>query len=122
MEKIAIPTKNNYVDSHFGHTDYFSIYNLQDGLITESEVIESNQGCGCKSNIIGILKQKGVSVMLAGNMGEGAYQKLQAAGIEVIRGCRGKVDSVLQMYASGDLKDNESHCHSHGNHRHELSR
>ncbi len=121
MRKIAIPTKNDYVDGHFGHTDSFSVYNLQDGLITESEVIESNKGCGCKSNIIEILRQKGVSVMLAGNMGEGAYQKLRAAGIEVIRGCRGKVDSVLLKYASGDLKDDGSHCQSHEHHRHAFS-
>lgn len=58
--------------------------------------------------------------MLAGNMGEGAYQKLNMAGIDVIRGCRGKFDSVLEKYRSGLLEDNGSHCHSRGHgHRHQ---
>lgn len=123
MQKIAIPTKNNYVDSHFGHAEVFHVYTLFDGKIKESEKVDSSQGCGCRSNIIGILKEKGVSVMLAGNMGEGAYQKLKMAGIDVIRGCRGKIESILEKYRTGLLTDNGDHCHSHvhghGHHHHE---
>ncbi len=123
MEKIAIPTKNNYVESHFGQADHFHVFTIQDGEVKDSERVDSGQGCGCRSNIIGILKEKGVSVMLAGNMGEGAYQKLNMAGIDVIRGCRGKIESVLEKYQAGLLADNGDHCHSdghgHGHHHHE---
>lgn len=121
MEKIAIPAKNNYVESHFGQADQFHVFTILEGNVMDSERVDSSQGCGCKSNIIGILKEKGVNVMLAGNMGEGAYQKLNAAGIEVIRGCRGRIDSVLEKYRTGLLADNGEHCqsHGHGHHHHE---
>jgi predicted Fe-Mo cluster-binding NifX family protein len=121
MKKIAIPIKNNHVDSHFGHAEQFQVYTMQNGEIRDSEKVDSLQGCGCKSNIIGILKEKGVSLMLAGNMGEGAFQKLNAAGIEVIRGCTGKTESVLEKYLSGLLEDEAGHCSSHGHHRHVFS-
>jgi predicted Fe-Mo cluster-binding NifX family protein len=118
MKKIAIPTKNNYVDSHFGHTDEFQVFTIQEGVVKDTERVDSSQGCGCRSNIIGILKEKGISVMLAGNMGDGAFQKLNAAGIEVIRGCRGKVEKVLEKYQSGHLVDDGSHCQTHRQHHH----
>lgn len=123
MHKVAIPTKNKYVDSHFGQAEAFNIITLEDGEIKHSETVDSGQGCVCRSNIIRILKEKGVSVMLAGDMGEGAYQKLIMAGIEVIRGCHGKIESVLEKYKTGLLTDSGDHCpspgHGHRSHHHE---
>lgn len=34
-----------------------------------------------------IIQEMGITLMLAGNMGMGAYNKLSAHGIAVIRGC-----------------------------------
>ncbi|MBR9997690.1 MAG: hypothetical protein KFF73_01905 [Cyclobacteriaceae bacterium] len=118
MKKIAIPTKNDRVDSHFGHAEQFSIYSADQTGITKNEIIESGEGCGCRSNIIQVLRNKGVTVMLAGNMGEGAYQRLVSEGMEVIRGCRGKIDTLVAAYASGKLYDDGSNCRSHEHHHH----
>lgn len=50
MMKIAIPTKENVVDNHFGHCEYYTILTVgQDNQILSSETIPSPQGCGCKS-------------------------------------------------------------------------
>ena len=66
MMKIAIPTRENAVDNHFGHCEYYTILTVgQDNQILSSETIPSPQGCGCKSNIAGELENMGVSVMLA---------------------------------------------------------
>ena len=79
--KIAIPTKENVVDNHFGHCEYYTILTVgQDNQILSSETIPSPQGCGCKSNIAGELENMGVSVMLAGNMGQGALNVLTTVG------------------------------------------
>jgi len=81
----------------------------------------SPQGCGCKSNIAGVLRQMDVSLMLAGNMGEGAFQMLQMHGIQVIRGCSGDTDALLKEYLEDKIIDNGKLCshHSHGhNHEH----
>ena len=118
MKKVVIPNRKEHIDSHFGHADVFSLYTIEDGKILEIESVESNRGCGCKSDIINILKQKGGSVMLAGSMGEGAYQKLTSAGFEVIRGCHGKIDTIIREYLSGNLSDQGTHCRPHVHHGH----
>ena len=64
--KIAVPTRDNKVDDHFGHCEYYTIYTVnQEKQILSSETIPSPQGCGCKSDIAVQLQDMGVSVMLA---------------------------------------------------------
>ena len=85
MKKIALPTRNGLIDDHFGHCEYYTILTVgQDNQILSSETIPSPQGCGCKSNIAGELENMGVSVMLAGNMGQGALNVLTTHHIKVI--------------------------------------
>lgn len=68
--KVAIPTRNNVVDDHFGHCEYYTIFTIsEDKLIVCTEIQASPEGCGCKSNIASVLEEKGVELMLAGNMG-----------------------------------------------------
>ena len=55
-----------------------------------------------------------VNVMLAGNMGQGAVNKLNAAGISVIRGCSGTVKQVIEDYTAGKLADAPVICTDHG--------
>lgn len=116
--KIAIPTRNNNVDEHFGHCEYYTIFSIDDNKnVVEKEVIDSPQGCGCKSDIAGILQQKGVKLLLAGNMGAGAMSKLNAFGIDVLRGCSGNVQQVTEAYLKGELTDSGESCeHHHHNH------
>ena len=111
--KIAIPTKNDNVDDHFGHCEYFTVYTVDDNKITNSEIVPSLQGCGCKSNIVNDLKAKGVEMMLAGNMGQGAYNKITFADIKVIRGCSGSVSKLMDEYLEGNIKDALIMCDHH---------
>ena len=51
MIKIAIPTRDNVVDDHFGHCDHYTIFNVDnDKNIISSERLDSPQGCGCKGS------------------------------------------------------------------------
>lgn len=112
--KIAIPTRDNHVDNHFGHCAYYTIITTDaDNNITGEEILESPEGCGCKSNIAGTLNQIGVSIMLAGNMGQGAVNKLTESHIKVIRGCSGEVKDVVRRYLAGEITDNEQVCDHH---------
>jgi predicted Fe-Mo cluster-binding NifX family protein len=113
--KIACPSKNNIIDDHFGHCDHFTIFtvSLEDQQILGSEVVTSPKGCGCKSDIASTLAQKGVSLMLAGNMGAGAVSKLAASGIDVIRGCSGDLKDVTHSWLRGQLKDTSINCTAH---------
>lgn len=115
--KIAIPTRDNNVDGHFGHCEYYTIFSIDENKkVIEKELIESPQGCGCKSNIADILQQKGVKILLAGNMGAGAMSKLNAFGIDVIRGCAGDVKEVTEAYLKGEIRDSGESCEHHHNH------
>ena len=117
MRKIALPTRNEQLDQHFGHCEYYTIYTIdEDDNIREMESFPAPQGCGCKSNIAPILAEKGVTLMLAGNMGLGAVNVLQSCEIEVLRGCQGKVKDIINQYLSGDLNDSGTNCSHHDNH------
>lgn len=114
MKRIAMPTRNGSIDDHFGHCEYYAIYTVDDsGKILEREEIPSPRTCGCKSGIAEKLQSEGVSVMLAGNMGNGALEKLAACGIEVIRGCSGDIETVLNAYLDGKLEDSGESCSHH---------
>ena len=119
MLKIAIPTRENLVDDHFGHCDHYTVFTVGDDKnVISSERLDSPQGCGCKSNIASIMQDMGITVMLAGNMGMGAFNKLAAHGISTVRGCHGNVNDVLAAYLNGTLTDSAEVCDHHdcGNH------
>ena len=112
--KIALPSHNNYVDDHFGHCSYYTIYSIgADSKIDDEELFEAPRGCGCKSNIAAILKNKGIEVLLAGNMGQGAVEKISAAGIKVYRGCYGEVRKVAESFLRNELVDSGTSCKHH---------
>ena len=60
-----------------------------------------------------ILKQKGVSILLAGNMGDGAMSVLQRHGIEVHRGCSGDAGKAVEAFVAGEWKDSGMGCSAH---------
>ena len=115
--KVAIPTHSGIVDDHFGHCEYFIVFTTNDKKeIIHEEIISSPDGCGCKSNVVEKLTQIGVKVMLAGNIGGGAVNKLSDNGIAVVRGCSGDVKDVLSDWLNGNIKDNGELCKEHEEH------
>ena len=117
MKKIAVPTRDNVVDDHFGHCQAYSVFTVgNDNRIESVQTLPSPQGCGCKSNIASVLKEMGVGVMLAGNMGGGALNVLQNHGIQVFRGCSGDVRMVVESFLQGSVHDSGEGCHHHEHH------
>jgi predicted Fe-Mo cluster-binding NifX family protein len=113
--KIAVPSRNGEVDAHFGHCEYFTVFSLDDqSRVCAEETLSPPAGCGCKSNIAESLAGLGVRLMLAGNMGQGAVNKLADAGIAVIRGCSGSVIQAIEDYTAGRLADAPVICNDHG--------
>lgn len=116
--KIALPTHQNQIDSHFGHCEYFTVFTVDENSkeITAQDTVASPEGCGCKSNIASVLAEMGVTVLLAGNMGDGAVNVLNNAGIQVLRGCSGDVKAVALNWLNGTLTDSGESCsqHEHG--------
>ena len=113
--KIAIPVKNNdQIDNHFGHCESYAIYSIsEENKITAIDNLPSKQGCGCKSDIAQVLADQGVSVMLAGGIGNGAINVLKSSGIEVVRGCSGNTTALVNQYILGILRDSGESCTQH---------
>lgn len=117
--KIAIPvTRENRVDDHFGHCEFYGVYTISEkNEIVDVQTIKSEQGCGCKSNIAGVLANQGVTIMLAGGIGVGAINVLNQWGIDVVRGCSGNAAEIVKEYVSGNLTDSGESCHQHEQHQ-----
>ena len=115
--KIAVPTRDGHIDDHFGHCDHYTIFTIEDRKVLSREVLPSPQGCGCKSGIAADLERMGVEVMLAGSMGEGAENKLEAHNMKGIRGCRGDIEAVVTGYLLGFVMDSGEGCTAHGEHQ-----
>lgn len=117
--KVAIPSNGKFVEDHFGQCQYFVVFTVNDNKeIIHEEIISSPNGCGCKSSIVETLSNTGVKIMLAGNIGGGAVNKLSSYGIAVIRGCSGEVKNVLNDWLNGKIKDNGELCQEHEKHNH----
>ncbi len=109
--KIAIPTKGSEVDNHFGHCELYTIFSISEKKEVElTEILPSPKGCGCKSNIASVLKEKGVNIMLAGNMGTGALNILRSNGIDVFRGCHGNINEIAESFLKGKISDSGENC------------
>lgn len=110
--KIAVTYNNGEVFPHFGKTENFKIYEVEDQKVTSSEVISSN-GSG-HGALAGILANEGVDVLICGGLGGGALQALSEAGIEVCSGAAGNTDEAVQAYLEGTLVDAGVNCNHHG--------
>ena len=81
---------------HFGHTEEFKIYEVEDGGIINSEIIGSN-GSG-HGALAGLLNDKKIDVLICGGIGGGAQAALAERGIELCAGASGSADEAVKAY------------------------
>ena len=106
------------VFQHFGKTQFFKIYEIEDGKIVSSEVID-NGGNGHHA-LPPYLKSLGVETLILGNRGQGAIDAIAASGLKEIPGITGSADEAAALFVKGELKGNfDAKCdHHHGEHHH----
>lgn len=112
-KKVAVPSRNEQIDAHFGHCDAFSVFEVANGKIAGETLLPSPNGCGCKSGVAADLAAAGVTLMIAGNMGEGAVRTLNSHGIEVLRGAAGPTRLAVEDWLANVLRDSGESCSSH---------
>ena len=112
--KIATTYENGKVFQHFGRTEYFKVYEVEDGAVVSSEVIGSD-GIG-HGALAGLLANHDIQVLICGGLGGGALNALTNAGIEVCAGASGNADEAVAAYLRGELVDTGANCdhHHHG--------
>ena len=115
--KIAVTYENGQIFQHFGHTEQFKIYEVQDGNVNGTEVIDTN-GSG-HGALAGLLAALDVDVLICGGIGGGAQMALAQAGIKLFGGVAGEADKAVEAYLAGSLNYNpdakcDHHDHQHG--------
>ena len=117
--KIAVTYDNGQIFQHFGHTEQFKIYTVEDGKIVSTEVVDTN-GSG-HGALAGFLSAQGVSVLICGGIGGGAQMALANAGIKLYGGVSGSCDEAVSALLLNRLNFNpEVKCdhHDHGEEGH----
>ncbi len=109
--KIAVSFENGKVFQHFGKTENFKVYEIEDGKIMKAEVI-GTEGAGHEA-LADFLKEKGVDTVICGGMGNGALEALSAAGIDVAVGASGDADEAVEAFLAGNVYSQEANCHEH---------
>lgn len=118
--KVAVTyeKETGNVFQHFGKTQYFKIYQIEDGKILSSEVID-NGGNGHHA-LPPYLKSLGVETLILGNRRQGAIEAIAASGLKEMPGITGNADDAAELFVKGELKPNfEAKCNRHGEHHHE---
>lgn len=110
--KLAVTYDNGQVFQHFGKTQQFKIYDIQDGKVGPSLVTGTGgQGHGA---LAGLLRGLGISVLICGGIGPGAQDALKSLDITVIPGITGDADQAVQDFVDGKLVPNtEALCNHH---------
>ena len=109
--KIAVTYDNGNVFQHFGKTENFKVYEVEDDKVVSSKVIGSN-GTG-HGALAGLLAEQGINVLICGGIGEGAQTALTEAGIEMVAGAQGNTDDDVEAYLKGELVSTGAHCDHH---------
>ena len=109
--KIAVTYDNGNIFQHFGKTEFFKVYEIEDNKVISSEVIGSN-GTG-HGALAGLLADQDVDVLICGGIGGGAQAALEEAGVEMCAGAQGDADQAVEAYLKGELVSTGANCDHH---------
>ncbi|MCQ2513233.1 MAG: FKBP-type peptidyl-prolyl cis-trans isomerase [Lachnospiraceae bacterium] len=110
--KIAVSYENGQVFQHFGKTEEFKVYDIEDKKVLSSEVMSTN-GVGHEA-LADFLVENDIDIVICGGLGEGAMYALQEGGIEVFAGVEGDADSAVKAYLDGTLDSTGVNCECDG--------
>ena len=109
--KIAVTYDNGNIFQHFGRTEFFKVYEIEDNKVISSDVIGSN-GIG-HGALAGLLSGQSVNVLICGGIGGGAQAALAEAGVELCAGAEGDADQAVEAYLKGELISTGANCDHH---------
>lgn len=110
--RIAVTYENGEIFQHFGRTEHFKLYDIEDGTITNEQIVETG-GSG-HGALAGFLRSAQVDALICGGIGPGAQMALAEAGVTLYGGVSGNADAAAKAFAEGRLAyDPDAHCDHH---------
>lgn len=115
--KLAVTYENGEIFQHFGHTEAFKIYEIENKTVVSSQVVSTNgSGHGALSRL---LSDMGVEVLICGGIGGGAKMALSEAKIRLFGGVKGNADEAVNAFLADALHYNPDVACNHHSHHHE---
>lgn len=119
--KIAIPVENGQLNSHFGASRQFCLFEVDDNnnTIMRSETMEAPEH---KPGLFPVwLREQGAQVVIAGGIGQRALAIFAHHGIRVVAGqANGSAESLVAAFLAGKLGEPPTAClHHHDHHGHD---
>ena len=113
--RIAVTYDNGAIFQHFGHTEQFKVYDVENGKVVRATVVDTNgSGHGALATFLNAFQ---VDKLICGGIGGGAINALSAAGIDLYPGIDGSADmAVMQLIAGVLPKRTDVRCSHHDHH------
>jgi predicted Fe-Mo cluster-binding NifX family protein len=105
MKICVSATANNLeaqVDPRFGRCQYFIIVDSETMQFEAIPNMAAGASGGAGIQAAQTIADKGVKVVITGNVGPNAFGALSAAGIEIVTGAFGAVKEVVEKFKKGE--------------------
>ncbi len=109
--RIAVTYENGEIFQHFGHSEQFKLYDAENGIIVNEQVVDTN-GSG-HGALAGFLQAAKVDILICGGIGMGAQMALEDAGIKLYAGVQGSADAAVRALMEGTLEYDPNACCDH---------
>lgn len=114
--RIAVTYENGEIFQHFGHSEQFKLYDIEDGKIIAEQIVGTNSSGHCA--LAGFLQAVKADALICGGIGMGAQAALADAGIRLYAGAAGSADAAAKALAEGNLQyDPNARCDHHDHHQ-----
>ncbi|MBQ8975784.1 MAG: dinitrogenase iron-molybdenum cofactor biosynthesis protein [Oscillospiraceae bacterium] len=117
--KIAVTydPANGMIGQHFGHSEFFKIYNVQGADIIGDVVVPTDgEGHGA---LAAFLNSMHIDMVICGGIGGGAKQALASLGIAIIAGVVGGTDAAVNAFLNNTLTGDPNFVCAHHGHGHD---
>ena len=100
--KIAIPYDRGKINPHFGHSQYFEIYTVdEDRILGKMNIPSAGSG---HTYMVSFMKKLKVDIVIAGHMGKPALLGLREAGIKVYMGLNCSAEDAVLKFLDVELE------------------
>ena len=106
--KIAVPYENGNVFPHFGHSEQFKIYEVENDNVIGTEIVNAN-GSGHDA-LAAFLADKDIDVLICGSIGGEAKKALREAGIVIYAGADGSADEAVTAFLESEPTTDDCDC------------
>lgn len=108
--RVAVSYDNENIFLHVGDTKKFKVYEIEDGTIVHTEVLDSvGKGRGM---VVDFLTEHSCNVLICNEICSGAKGAVEETGVRVFGAVTGNADAAVKAFLNDELKDGDTViCH-----------